>query len=212
VSATDDFRRLAVEVVDDLLERDPVDATAQGDHRFDASLPDLSADGVAASVRSLEDHVMRLDAVDDVELDVADLVDLEILRARLTRGRFELSELRAHTWNPMVWNPGTALNLLVSREFAPADERRTSLRGRLRAIPDFLAAARGQLSEMSAVHVETAIGQLHGTASLIDGDVRALAADDAAVDAAMREVQSFREWLEERCETSHRSPRLGQRL
>ena len=45
MSVTDDFRALAERIVDDLLEADPVTATALGDHRFDDRLPDLSGDG-----------------------------------------------------------------------------------------------------------------------------------------------------------------------
>jgi uncharacterized protein (DUF885 family) len=212
VNAAEEFRRLAETVVDDLLALDPVEATWLGDHRFDGELPDLSPAGVSSSVQLIDDHVMAVDAIDDVELDVEDLVDLEILRARLMRTSFELSELRAHAWNPMVWNPGTALNLIATREFAPLQERRASLVARLRAIPDFLADARGQLGDMPAIHVETAIAQLHGTAGLIGSDVRALVEDDDAVEAAQGQVVAFADWLEARLPASERSPRLGDRL
>ena len=212
MSVTDEFRALADRIVDDLLEADPVSATWLGDHRFDGRLPDLSAAGVSAQLRAIDDHITALDAVDDVELDVEDLVDLEILRARLLRSQFELGEVRRQEWDPMVWNPGTALHLLVSRDFAPAEERGASLRARLTSIPDVLLAARDQLDEMSEIHVETAIAQLHGTRALIDGDARALAGDDAIVDSAMAEVEAFSEWLQERLMHATRSPRLGARL
>ena len=212
MSVTDEFRALAERVVDDLLEADPVAATSLGDHRFDDRLPDLSSQAVAAHLSMVDDHLTALDAVDDVELDVTDLVDLEILRARLLRSMFDLDDVRRHEWDPMVWNPGTALHLLVSRDFAPADERAASLRGRVDAIPDALADARRELGEMSAIHVETAIAQLAGTCALLDGDVRALACDNAGVDRARAAVDSFSEWLRERLPDSHRDPRLGERL
>ncbi len=142
MSVTDDFRALAERVVDDLLEADPVSATWLGDHRFDGRLPDLSGDGVASQLRLIDDHITALDAVDDIELDVADAVDLEILRSRLLGSRFELADIRRQEWDPMVWNPGTALHLLLSREFAPAADRAASLRGRIEAVPDSLADAR----------------------------------------------------------------------
>jgi uncharacterized protein (DUF885 family) len=212
VSVTDDFRALADRIVDDLLAADPVSATWLGDHRFDGRLPDLSASGVGEQLRSIDDHVTALDAVDDVELDLEDLVDLEILRARLLRSQFELGEVRRQEWDPMVWNPGTALHLLVSREFAPAEERGASLRARLAAVPDLLSSAREQLGEMSEIHLETAVAQLQGTRQLIDTDVRALAGDADVVDAAVAEVDAFAEWLRERQMHATRDPRLGERL
>ena len=212
MSATEEFHELAVRIVDDLLRLDPVAATSLGDHRHDQRLPDLGVAGIAEAVRAIDDDVMRLDAIDDVELDVEDLVDLEILRARLLRTHFDLTELRPHTWNPMVWNPGTALHLLVTRDFAPEDERRESLAGRLRAVPDFLADARTQLGDMPGIHVETAIAQLSGTAALIDDEVRRLVEDDAVTSDAHDAVVRFAGWLDDRLASSHRSPRLGEHL
>ena len=201
------FHDLAGRIVDDLLEAEPVAATWLGDHRFDDRLPDFS--DVGGRLTRIDDYVTELDAVDDIDLDKSDLVDLEILRSRLLRMRFELGELRAFTWDPMLWNPGTALYLLMSRDFAPASERAQSLRGRLGAIPDYLASARTQLGEMSRIHVETAIAQLEGTRTMIDGVARALAGDDAIVDRAAAEIAAFGEWLAERLPDAQRSPRLG---
>jgi uncharacterized protein (DUF885 family) len=212
VSVTDQFRELAEAVVDDQLVADPVTATWLGDHRFDDRLPDLSEAAVAGLLLRVDDQLTALDAVDDVELEVDDLVDLEILRARLLRTRFDLGEVRRQEWDPMAWNPGTALHLLLEREFAPADERAASLRGRLAAVPDLLGTARARLGDMPEIHVETAIGQLAGTRHLIDGPARRLAADDALVDDALRAVREFTAWLESQQGATGRSPRLGERL
>ncbi len=211
MSVAEDFHRLSDRIVDDLLAAAPVAATWLGDHRFDDRLPDHSVTGVAGQLAMIDDHLTALDAVDDVELDVDDLVDLEILRARLLEAQFDLAELRSLSWDPMRWNPGTALYLLVSREAVPEADRAQALRGRLGAVPDLLADARAQLDEMSGIHVQTAIGQLAGTIGLIEGPVRALVGDEQAVGRASAAVQEFRSWLEDRLPESHRSPRLGGR-
>jgi uncharacterized protein (DUF885 family) len=212
MSVTDEFRALAERIVDDLLEADPVAATWLGDHRFDGRLPDLSGDSVASHLRLIDDHVTALDAIDDVELDVADLVDLEILRSRLLGSRFELADIRRQEWDPMGWNPGTALHLLLSREFAPAADRAASLRHRIEAIPDSLSDARAQLGEMSGIHVETAIAQFGGTRQLLDTQARALAGADAMVDQVVAHVDDFVAWLRDRMPDATRNPRLGERL
>lgn len=212
MSVTDDFRALAERIVDDLLEADPVSATWLGDHRFDGRLPDLSGDAVASQLRLIDDRITALDAVDDVELDMTDLVDLEILRSRLLRSRFELADIRRQEWDPMVWNPGTALHLLLSREFAPAPERAASLRHRIEAIPGALADARAQLDEMSGIHVETAIAQFGATRQLLETDARALAGADALVDQVVAHVDGFIAWLRDGLPDATRSPRLGERL
>lgn len=214
MSATAQFRSLATRVVDRLLAADPVEATWLGDHRFDDRLTDRSAAGVAQLRAGIDDDVTDLDAIDDGDLDLADRVDLEILRSALLALRFELAEIRSYEWDPMEWNPGTALHLLVTREFASHDERGASARGRLAAVPDHFASAREQLSqsEMSQPHVETAIAQLAGTRHLFDTEARELAADDVIVDRAIAAVDEFSAWLAERVPDARRDPRLGERL
>ncbi len=209
---TEGFRALADRIVDDLLSWDPVAATWLGDHRFDGQLPDYSDAHLEVLRIANEDHLTALDAVDDVELGLEDAVDLEILRAALARAHFEITELRPTTWNPMVWNPGTALHLILARDYAPLAERLDALRSRLAAVPDFLATAQASLQDMPRIHVETAILQLRGARGLIAGQVAAVVDDAEVVEAAQAAVASFIAWLEARLDRSDRDPRLGERL
>ena len=128
MSETLKFRALAETCVDAMLAADPVSATWLGDHRYDDLLPDWS--DTLGLVRRIDEHLTALDGIDDLELDVDDVVDLEILRANLMHARFDLAELRSRHWNPMEWNPGTAIYLLVSRETADADATRTRVNSR----------------------------------------------------------------------------------
>ena len=211
-SATAQFRALAGVVVDELLSWEPVAATWLGDHRFDSMLPDFSTSHLTQCRVRIEDWLTDLDAIDDLELDPDDLVDLDILRAQLLRIHFEITELRATTWNPMLWNPGTALHLLLIRDFAPIEVRAESLRGRLAEIPRFMDDARAELNAMPRIHVETAMAQLSGAIALIDGQVADLVGDAGLVRSASAAVSRFVEWLTERLPDAHRSPRLGERL
>ena len=215
--ATAQFRRLAEDSIDAALEADPVGATWLGDHRFDDRLPDYSPEAQASRSRQIDDQLTAIDAIDDVELDVVDLVDLEILRSRLQREAFEIDELASAQWNPMEWNPGTALHLLLSRDFAPWPERLASIQSRLSAIPEFLDTARRSLDSMPHIHVETAIGQLTGTRAVVTdaiGEQCAVNETDlpAGVDAAVAAIDEHIAWLNEQLPVSTRSPRLNQRI
>jgi uncharacterized protein (DUF885 family) len=213
---TRQFHAIADAVLVDLLAADPVTATWLGDHAHDSELPDLTDRAVGARVQRMDDHLTALDAVDDVELDVADYVDLEILRSALTKSAFDDTELREQTWNPMAWNPGTSLHLLLSRDFASLAERLTSAAGRLNEIPRFLADARATLQEMPQIHVETAIAQFAGTRALIEGQLAPLLAENrmpgGAIESALEAMDDFTSWLGEQLPVSRRDPRLGERL
>ena len=214
--ATQDFRRIAEASIDAALEADPVAATWLGDHRFDDRLPDLTESARSDRARLIDDQLTAIDAVDDVELDLADLVDLEIVRSRLQREAFEIAELRAVEWNPMLWNPGTAIHLLMSREFAPWPERLASIEGRLSEIPRFLEQARDTLGSMPHIHTETAIAQFAGTRQLITDSLgeQCRSLDTSVPPSSHRAVEAIErhlEWLESSLADCTRSPRLNQR-
>ncbi|WP_433828453.1 DUF885 domain-containing protein [Actinoplanes sp. CA-015351] len=217
-----EFVPLAERIVDALLESDPATATYAGDHRFDDRLPDLSGDGVAGRVAMLRDAGDALSGVDPDGLDPEDQVDHAILAAMVERAAFELTQIREHEWNPLEHNPGPLLHALLARPFAPADERLTSLTGRLTAIPDALATARAVLRDVPRIHAETAAGQFAGTAALIRDEVPALLAQEPglrdrvepAAAAALAALGEFDGWLRERLDSGEpgRDPRLGRRL
>jgi uncharacterized protein (DUF885 family) len=198
------FRRLAEDYLDDLARRRPDIATELGDHRFDDQLPDRGAAALDAERRGLDEFAGRLTAIDHGGLDRESRVDAAVLGNDVARRLFEIEELREHTWNPLLANPGQALYMLLARDYAPLADRLRSLAGRLAAVPDSLAAARAALGQMPKVHLETAIAQFGGTIGLVTEEVNAAlrqaatggavvtSAGAAATAAVIAEVESAR--------------------
>jgi uncharacterized protein (DUF885 family) len=215
------FRRLAEDYLDDLARRHPDTATELGDHRFDDQLPDRGEASLDAERRGLDEFAARLTAIDHARLDQESRVDAAVLGNDVARRLFEIEELREHTWNPLLANPGQAIYMLLARDYAPLPDRLHSLAGRLAAVPDSLAAARAALGQMPKVHLETAIAQFGGTIGLVTEEVNAAlrqaagggavltgsgAAVSAAVVAAVEEARpaalaalaGHRDWLSAR--------------
>jgi uncharacterized protein (DUF885 family) len=229
--ASAQLARLADEYVHDLARRHPDTATELGDHRFDDQLPDRSETALDDERRWLDAFAARLTDVDLAALSREQRVDVAMAANDVARRLFELEELREHTWNPLLANPGTAIYTLLARDFAPLPDRLRSLAGRLAAIPGSLAAARSCLERMPRVHLETAIGQFGGTIGLVTGEVdealRQLAdgssagGPDAGAAAAVERVRpaalaalaEHRDWLQGRLDESGDSgfadPRIG---
>jgi uncharacterized protein (DUF885 family) len=178
MSTDAEFARLAREYLDDRSERHPDAATGLGDHRFDARLPDPSAQALADERRALDGWAARLGVLDRGALSAEHQVDAAMMADSIARRVFEIDELREHTWNPLLANPGKAIYQLLARDFAPLPDRLGSVAGRLAEVPGVLAEARRQLGRMPRVHLETAIGQFGGAIALISNEI------DAALEAA----------------------------
>jgi uncharacterized protein (DUF885 family) len=200
------FAVLARDYLDDRAQRHPESATDLGDHRFDAQLSDESAAALADERRSLAGYAARLTALDDRALAPEQAVDAAMLAQDVDQRIFELDELREHTWNPLLANPGRAIYQLLSRDFAPLPERLASLAGRLAAVPAALDAARHRLGPMPRVHLETAITQFGGTIELVSSGLDAALADEPAGaarlaqarPAALAALTEHRAWLSAR--------------
>jgi uncharacterized protein (DUF885 family) len=217
-----DFVPLAEHIVDAVLETSPSLAASAGDHRFDDRLPDYSPSAVAGDVDMLRDASTALSQVDMDTLGADDKVDHAVLLGRIERALFELTEVREHEWNPLRHNPGALLYGLIARPFAPVDQRLTSIASRLAAIPDALATARTVLSDCPRIHLETAVGQFSGTATLISDELPNLIGQAPTLADTIEPVQQralaalgeFVSWLCDRADEAGdggRDPRLGRR-
>jgi len=213
------FAALAREYLDDRAERHPDAATGLGDHRFDAHLADPSAQALEAERSALDAWGRRLAAVDHGALSAEHQVDAAMMANSVARRVFEIDELREHTWNPLLANPGRAVYLLLAREFAPLAERLEAVAGRLAEIPAALAEARRQLGRMPRVHLETAVAQFDGTIAMISEDIgTALEAAPQCAGrlarvrpAALEALSEHRGWLAAQLDSpdGFADPRLG---
>ena len=201
-----EFTKLAGDYLDDRSARHPDAATELGDHRYDAHLPDHSADALAAEREALDRWTHALGTLDTSALPAEHRVDAAMLANDVARRIFELDELREHAWNPLLANPGRAIYALLARDFAPLPDRLASVAGLLAAVPAALAAARQELGPMPRVHLETAITQFSGTITLVTEVVDAALrdapgreSDIAAVrPAALDALAGHRTWLSAR--------------
>ena len=208
------FSEIAAQVLASTLAHDPVNATFLGEHRHDGMLPDPSP--AAADVRRAELHD-QLTAVDAADVGSADdRVDAAILRTALRAELFELDQIRSAEWDPMPHNPGNGLYALISRDFAPLEERLRHLTQRLRTVPAYLDAARERLGVMSLIHLDTAQAQLDGTLRLLDDTIPEVVAQTrsagdigAVIDRARVAVLAHKEWLANRRRLAEHDPRLG---
>jgi uncharacterized protein (DUF885 family) len=197
------FEKLAAEYIAAFIEMNPERATTLGDHRFDGRLNDYTLDGIKRERAMTEKYLTELNKIDFSKLSKINNIDARILRHNLESRLFQIDTLREYEWNPLVYNVGSAINSLISRDFAPLKERLASARSRLEQIPKVVAAAKANLKNPPRVHTETAILQNKGVINLIKGDLQ-MFADQAGMKAelapaqaaAVKALEEYGVWLE----------------
>jgi uncharacterized protein (DUF885 family) len=159
---------------------DPVSASAIGDHRFDATWPDMTEAGRAERLAFLDRWEKTFEGFDPRGLHRDDAADRNVLLTEIASARFREKELREECWDPLSWVYllGGGLFPLLAREFAPLAARLTDVAGRLEAMPNLLHAARELLvgtadRPVARFHTETALKQLAGIGELADDAVAA---------------------------------------
>src|SRR6267142_5538691 len=198
------FEAFAQKYIQELLDRDPETATRLGEHRNDARLNDYSAEGVRKDLAAARAALAELSRIDLSALSAEDAVDARILKNRLDSQIYELATTRGWEWNPLQYNVGGAIHALISREFAPPEQRLRAVIGRLKGVPAVVAAAKANLKAPPRIHTETAIQQNKGTLRLVKEQLGSLAKQvpslekdfEAAQAGAAAALEVYQEWLE----------------
>jgi hypothetical protein len=186
----------------------PVNATFTGVHDHDDRLPDYSPEGVGASVDEMR---AVLSSLGHTGPEVASLGDVRTRDRALAAAFLEIQIAEAESLHFQRGNPSMALGeavfgvvSLITRPFAPSRERARSLRGRLDAIPEFLAGARQSIVNGVPEHWRVkCLHECEGATRLLRTGVAiwlaAESIDDPgilrAADAAAAAVDEYRRWL-----------------
>jgi uncharacterized protein (DUF885 family) len=172
-------------------EAHPVTATALGEHTQDARWPDLSPAGIERDHQRIVQALTWLDEIDAKALTVGEAIDVDILRTSLQLQRFEHEVERPQKVDPLWYAQlvGAGLEELVSRNYAPVEQRADALTARLVALPALLNQASANLEPALAKqpHAEVAIEQLEGVVVLLRTVIpERLASASAAEDVRAR--------------------------
>ena len=204
------FETLADEYVADLASLSPVNATLVGDHSADSELDRVDATAREETLALLRQYEAALAALDFDALSRANQVDAALLLHELESGIWKIETLQEWAWNPLYYVSisGSGIYGLLSRDFAPLDERLASATSRLEQLPRFLEQARASLEpgRVPSVHAETAIQQNPGLNSIIDNMIvphldklgaTERARIEAAIETARSAIADHQAWLED---------------
>ena len=198
------FESLAKEYIEKLLTSNPELATTLGDHRFDHRLNDYTLEGIKSQVALNRQCLDALAGIDVSRLNAGNQIDREILKSSINSALYQLENLKEYEWNPLAYNAGNAIYLLIARDTAPLKDRLRKVAGRLKELPQVLEAAKTNLKRPPKVQVETAILQNKGNVNLVKQElnplidqVPELKQELAAAQAqAASALEAYGNWLE----------------
>ena len=193
-SADQQFQAVSARFLAAVTKASPVEATALGDHRYDALLPDITPAGRAARRQTWQAMLAQLARIPAARLSRDNQVDLALLRNELSYRVWQDQAEQGWAWNAQIYNDIAAGSLysLAARDFAPWEVRLKSATARMAALPGFLKASRSQLvpARVPLVFAQTVAKQNAGIAevaeTMLAPHADALpAADRAAFDTAL---------------------------
>ena len=202
------FRQIASEILEYTYKRDPSNATYLGIHKYDDLIQDYSAAAVTADVEAIKSVRAKLNAVDAGALSLDAQLDLEKINRTLDGVLLRDEVIRSWAKDPDLYSSGitNAAYVMISRTFAPPEQRLKSLIARLKLMPNALAEARKNLDNPPRVYTEIAIEQLDGNRDFFAKDVPAAFAEvreptlvaefKTANDAVIAALEDYKTWLE----------------
>ncbi len=200
----------------------PTEGTAAGFHRYDTKLEDYSAKAVKDEIAAVENMNARLEAFDPQELSPEQRADREMVIAECNSRLLSLRDIRSWEKNPNGYSSSITNSafLIMSRTFAPPEQRLKSLIARERLMPKVFDDARVNLKNPPEVYTKVAIQQLPGIVGFFQSDVpkafvavkdrKLLAEFKEANTAVVAALQDYQNWLQrDLLPRSHGDFRIG---
>jgi uncharacterized protein (DUF885 family) len=163
-SADADFTKLVDELLEDVFQRNPTQATYLGIHTYDDKLEDLSRRGIDSQVAALRSFRDKVSVVEPKSLTLANQLDREQLLLAIDGQLLTLLQIKPWATNPDTYSSGVTQSayIMVKRSFAPPETRLKALIARERLMVRNLEEARKNLDNPPEILTKIAIEQVDG--------------------------------------------------
>jgi uncharacterized protein (DUF885 family) len=184
----------------------PSSGTTAGFHQYDAQLEDYSHAAVLREIAALHAMDKKVEAFDASTLNPTEVADRELVLSTIRSALLQLETIRPWQKNPDIYSSGISDSVfgIMSRKFAPPNERLASVVARENQMPAVFVAARANLHNPPRIYTEIALQQLPDIISFFQSDVPAAFSDatdptvkaefaksNAAVIAALENYQTW---------------------
>lgn len=158
------YDKLSEEFFDVYYTYHPVHATRQGFHQHDNSLGHYKREEIEETLRRMKAIQAKVVQINPANMDKLHALDHPVLTTRMNREIYWVETWRFWENNPLFYKDIITEGLfnLVSRNFAPVEERLKSVIAREKEVPAVLQAARDNLVNPPFVYTDQAIRYMKG--------------------------------------------------
>ncbi len=167
MTAQSSFDKLVDQYFDENFALNPTAATASGFHQpYDAQLEDFSASGVQKQIALDKKYLPEFEKMPQSD-------DRDWMIAHLHADLLNNETIREWEKNPDVYSSGVTSSIftLISRKFAPPEERLRDVIAREKQFPKVFAAAKSNLKNPPKIYTDVALEQLPGLQGFFAKDV-----------------------------------------
>jgi len=204
-----EFPKFVEDAVYQTLAFSPINASAQGLHRYKGEDFDIELDPPGyMAVQKQRDYYIdlhkRMEQFDKGSLAPEDRADYDMLEYQIGFALFEFDIERTWMRSPQMYVEllGSALFNPLVLEYAPREKRFRDIIARLERVPNFIEGVRRQLAGVPKVWAQVAKEENDGNIELIGRTLRAAAPDslraeyDASAGPALDSLRLFNQFLE----------------
>jgi len=203
------FERLADQFLDYSFRTNPSWATEEGIHSYDRQLGDFSAEGQGRQIGALKEFLKRFEKFNPEGLDQSHRSDLELVKSNIRASLLELESIQMWRKNPDLYSSAATASIfaLIKRDFAPLEDRLSSVISRERQIGKVLAAGRSNLVNPPPIYTKVALEQMPGIVKFFResvpqsfkpvGDGKLLAAFQRVNAQVVADLISYQKFLED---------------
>lgn len=203
----EELDELMNELVDWMLEENPLFGTALGLHEYDHLLPDGSRDAVIKNIEITKEFQRRFEQVDSAKLSFSKKVEREAMLQAFRIWLFSSEEYRQWESRPFAIDVlGASIFRIYAMDFAPLEERLLSITSRIQKAPNYLEESKSRITKPVKLWVELEVesskrfpaflDQIYETAeSVLDSD--RLETLREAIQDAKDSLLSYGRWMEE---------------
>ncbi|MDP2560069.1 DUF885 domain-containing protein [Psychrobium sp. 1_MG-2023] len=171
VSAEQQAQLFSTQFIEALWQLSPTWALYSGYHKYDDQLVipnDLSRQKTLAFVAAQR---KLLSKIDQSKLSDSSRIDLTLIENLLDSSEWEVSTFKSWQWQPSQYNVAGGFAQVINGDYAPLEQRLSSVLTRLTSVDDYYKAARENISNPTLEHTKLAVMQNQGALGVFSDDL-----------------------------------------